>query len=164
MFLPSVSGREATLCYAAAGAILGEGIFYATAKGTLEAMEASTVFDLPAADVRAISESEPQFKLPLLHNLEDVISLIVGEVSAHAFGDLRSRLARHLLALAEVSTTSRRPEVRITRAELALAVASTTDAVTRAVRGMAREGLIRVGRGRVQLADPVRLLSIASHL
>jgi CRP-like cAMP-binding protein len=160
----SVSGREATLVYAGPGALLGEGVFYEVAKGTLEAMVPAVVFDLPAHQLRAIREAGPQFKLLLLQDLEAVIGLLVEDVSAHAFGDLKTRLARHLLALAEVDRTSKRLDVRLTRAELASAVASTTDAVTRVVRSMAREGLLAIRRGRIQLLDAGRLLTIATTL
>lgn len=163
-FVASVSGREATMLYAGPGAILGEGLFYRNAKGTLEAMVPTIVFELPARQLRAITEIEAQFKLLLLGNLEDVVSLLVAELSSHAFGDLKARVARHLLALAEVDRASNCIEVHATRAELASAVASTTDAVTRVVRAMASERLVSVRRGRIELLDPARLATMATTL
>ena len=163
-FLSSVSGREATVFYARRGSLFGEGIFYETAKATLEAMAPTVVLELPAHRLRAVHESNARLKLLLVQDLESVISVLVGDVSLHAFGDLRTRLATHMLALAELDRRSDRLEVHSTRAELAAAVGSTADAVTRVVRSMAREGVLAPRPGRIQLLDLERLLTIATEM
>jgi CRP-like cAMP-binding protein len=161
----SSTGRQATLGYAPPGAVLGvPDTFSGAAVVTIEAMVRSEVFDLPLELLRARAKVDPQLAIAVAEDLAQLVEGMVGEASALAFGNLKTRATRHLLVLARLNRKSHRYESELTQADLANAIASTPDAVGRVLRQMAREGLVALFPGRIQLLDVERLLAVATSL
>ena len=80
---------------------------------------------------------------------------------------LKSRIASELLELAETALATTKPDGRkmvyATHDELAAAVGSVRETVTKVVGELAREGVIDAGYGKITLRDPRALKAIADE-
>ncbi len=80
---------------------------------------------------------------------------------------LRSRIASELLELATTALASQKPDgmmmVFATHDELAAAVGSVRETVTKVVGELSREGVIDSGYGKITLRDPKALRAIANE-
>jgi CRP-like cAMP-binding protein len=161
----SSNGRQATLAYALPGAVLGvpEAIS-GNVVVTVEAVVRGEVFDLPLEILRARARVDPYLAMAVAEDLALLVESLIGESSALAFGDLKTRASRHLLVLAGLDPQSRLYEAKVTQAELANAIASTPDAVGRVLRKMADDGLVKLFPGRIRLLDVEQLLAVSTNL
>ena len=155
------SGREITLyriepgesCVLTASCIMSEIPFPALAVTECE-VEALLV---PASTVREWLSESPSwrhyiFKL-VAHRLTDVIT-VIQEV---AFRRMDARIAAQLLGRGDVDGIA-----RTTHQELAVELGSSREVVSRILRDMENEGMIRRQRGEIVLLAPNALRSIAS--
>jgi CRP-like cAMP-binding protein len=162
VIVESHSGQQMTVLYGRPGALVGlPAVVAPAAIATVEAMVRTEVIDVPIQHARRLASEHPEYALEIAGGLVLTIAQGLKEVAAVAFADLRTRLARHLLALAQWDNQTRSYEAKITQAELAAAVASSEDAVGRVLRKMAREGLITTRPVRVQLRQPEGLLAMS---
>jgi PAS domain S-box-containing protein len=92
----------------------------------------------------------------LTRRLEDVYRAF----AMHTFGSLRERLAAHLLDAAE-PTVDGGLVSPMTHRELAEALGSAREVVSRGLRDLQNEGAIGVARGGIQVASLTRLVAIA---
>ena len=80
---------------------------------------------------------------------------------------LKSRIAGELLELATTALATARPDGKLmvfaTHDELAAAVGSVRETVTKVVGELAREGVIDAGYGKITLKDPTALRAIADE-
>ena len=80
---------------------------------------------------------------------------------------LKSRIASELLELANTALATRKPDgktmVYATHDELAAAVGSVRETVTKVVGELSREGVIDAGYGKITLKEPEMLRSIAEE-
>jgi CRP/FNR family transcriptional regulator len=77
------------------------------------------------------------------------------------FGSVRQRVARHLLDLAATQQRDQALVARVSQQELADAVGSVREVVTRVLRGMREDGLVRTGPDGIHLLDAAGLHTTA---
>lgn len=164
-FMTGADGRQLTLRYARRGAIVGK---YSNAIGAhaplgVQALTDCTILELDpdvfssllATDVGVANA----IVMELAHRLEDVYAT----VGDSAFGSIRQRLIRHLLAL----TTNGDPDAgyiaTITQQQLANAIGSSREVVARELSRMRDEQLVRTSGGAVELLNVDRLATSLGH-
>jgi CRP-like cAMP-binding protein len=80
---------------------------------------------------------------------------------------LKSRIAFELLELSQTALATRKPDGKLmvyaTHDELAAAVGSVRETVTKVVGELSREGVIDAGYGKITLRDPQTLQAIANE-
>ena len=109
---------------------------------------------VPAVCLQHFKERNPYVRCFLFEKLGERFSDVMQEMQAILFTRLDQRIARALLLRGETS-------VRITHEQLAGEVNSTREAVSRILKDMERQSLIRLSRGQIVLTDlgALRLLA-----
>jgi CRP/FNR family transcriptional regulator, anaerobic regulatory protein len=110
---------------------------------------------IPAAAFRDAA-GEPSLRGFLDRELEARLATALELVGDVALGTLEARLARLLLQRA-----SDDGDIRATHEHLARELACAREAVSRALGGWERAGIVRLGRGRLRVLDPTRLAGLA---
>lgn len=111
---------------------------------------------LPRPTFTRLLDESPAFRGEMLGVLASRLARVLDLLEATAFAPVEQRLARELLA--------RGPVVRATHAELADAVASVREVVSRQLSAWARRGWVRTGRGSVAVLDAAALGRVAEPL
>ena len=113
---------------------------------------------IPRALFLALMEDAPAFRAFVFAAFGQRMREMVALLSTLAFRRLESRLAALLLARAEAGT------VTATHQELAAALGSAREVITRRLDEFARHGWVATARGQVRLLDPGALRAIAEEL
>jgi CRP/FNR family transcriptional regulator, cyclic AMP receptor protein len=162
-YVSAVDGRQVTVRYGHRGDLLGlASVVGGPAPLTIEAMTSLVVVALSVSRIADLIDSDAQVARACARELARQLYRALDDLTQSAFESLRHRLARHLAELAEADEAGH-PVVRAGAQGLADAVGSTREAVTRALREMAVEGVVEVGRGRVTLLDAESLAAIAGR-
>jgi CRP/FNR family transcriptional regulator len=106
--------------------------------------------------LRSLLASDPAVARACAEELTRQLYRALDDLSEQAFLSVRQRVAHHLLALASLDEGPH-PIVRASQQELADAVGSVREVVTRTLHGLREEGLIETARDEIVLLDPVRL-------
>jgi CRP/FNR family cyclic AMP-dependent transcriptional regulator len=156
VFLRSADGRQLTVRYVHEGGVVGLALVLGGPGPTsVQALTASAVAALRLDTVRSMLGSDPGVALACAEELTRQLYESLGNLSEHAFLTVRRRLVRHLLDLAVPD--GRRLVVRASQQELADAVGTVREVVTRTLRVLRTQALIRTGREGILLLDPVAL-------
>ena len=133
-------------------------------RGTGETLEPSVICFIQAATVRQLLDSNPALGLQFLQRA----SRAMGEAEEEYFESLslsaRARLAHLLMVL---NDRHGKPdgergfvlELPFSRRDLAALVGTRPESVSRLIREMAKDGVVRFSRRRVHVADTDRLLA-----
>lgn len=161
-YVTAPSGRTMTIRYSGPGALLGIAtLFNAPVTPRVHANTAALVdtrvVKLQPALVRSLAEREVRIAYALLAETSQRAAAFVDELEASSFASLRQRLARHLLDLAAEQQRGHRLVAIVSQEDLAGSIGTVRDIVVRILREMRDEGLVRTGRGQVELLDPARL-------
>ncbi len=141
-------GERAVLRTLAPGALLGlSTIAGAVHTADLVAAEASEVLLVAGRDVRALFAKRPELPLAIIRALGDLVSTLSDDVTALRDDDLVTRVRKKVAQLGQG-----RKEIRVTHAELAAMVGGTRANTSRALERLERSGVVRLARGRIQLA------------
>jgi len=136
-------------------AVLGAGRYTATWRAATRA----TVRFVPAGDLRALIDEVPAVRHHVLGHLARQLDERQDDLVRTAFGDTVSRVAARLARAAV------RPGDRVllpgAQAGLAETLGVSRVSVNRALRTLARAGLVRIEPGAVVVLDPGRLAKIA---
>ena len=108
---------------------------------------------LPKRVFDALMESHAPFRQYVFGLFADRLTDLMGLVEAVAFHKLDRRVAAALLGHGAV--------VSMTHQQLADAVGSVREIVTRVLKSLADEGVVRLGRGTIEILDAARLRQIA---
>jgi CRP/FNR family cyclic AMP-dependent transcriptional regulator len=155
VYLTSAEGRQVTVRYAREGEVLGTAVAVVgpIAVGA-QALTDSTLLVMNVNTVRALGQTDARFAWAVAEEvarrLNDVLEVFAGT----AFGSVRQRLARHLLDLAAKQPRGNVLLAPVSQQELADAVGSVREVVTRVLRDMRDEGLIDTSRHGIILLDP----------
>jgi len=157
VFLRSVDGRQVTVRYARSGDVAGLALLVGGPGPTsIQAMTSASVAALRVDTLRSLLASDPAVARACAEELTRQLYLALDDLSEQAFLSVRQRVAHHLLALASMGEGPH-PIVRASQQELADAVGSVREVVTRTLHALREEGLIETARDEIVLLDPVRL-------
>ena len=112
---------------------------------------------VPALCLKPFKESNLFVRCFLFEKLGERFSHVMLKMQAILFTRLDERIAAALLSHARGGT------VRITHEQLAGEINSTREAVSRVLKDMERQSLIRLGRGQITLANPESLRILAGE-
>ncbi|MFN8161799.1 MAG: Crp/Fnr family transcriptional regulator [Solirubrobacterales bacterium] len=155
-------GRAITLANLGPGDIFGE---LAMLDGELrsasvEALEASELLALPAADVRGLLARNPDTTVKLVGALVRRLRAANERIARQSFQTVPGRVAGVLSQLvAEESPRSEASEVtiRMNQVDLAQLAGTSRESVSRFLADLERAGVVRCGRGRVTVLEPAKL-------
>ncbi|WP_156727953.1 Crp/Fnr family transcriptional regulator [Streptomyces apocyni] len=167
VFVTAQDGRTMTIRYCRSGALIGAISLFATGfampASTQALVDAELLRLSPPAVQRAVTR-DVRVAHALLGELADRALGFARELQGSAFATVRERVARHLLDLA--SERAAHPEdlarrefvVSVSQRELAEAVGTVREVVVRVLRELREDGVVRTGRDRIVIVDPLRLV------
>ena len=154
-------GRTMTIRYCRRGALMGTGTLFndsgPRARGQVSALVDSRLLVFDAAKVRTRADRDVEVARALLAEASARVAEYINELEASALASVRQRVARHLLDLAADHQRGTYLVAPATQQALADAIGSVREVVVRVLHDLRDEGVVRTGRGRVQLLDPARL-------
>lgn len=155
-------GRKLTVNTLFSGEVFGEiGLFDGHVRtATVTAIEKSKVGRIPKPRLFDEIGRDATIAVELLRLASARLRWIHGLLEDRAFEPVAVRLARRLLALADIPR-GHAHELRLSQAQLADHVGATREAVARVLSGWRRDGLVDLARGRIVLRDPEALAEIA---
>lgn len=163
VFLSSVDGRQLTVRYARSGDVAGLALVIGgPAPWSIQAMTSSLVVALRVETLRALLATDPGVARACAEELTRQLYWLIDDLSEQAFRSVRQRLAHQLLLLATASP-DRDLVVHVGQHELADAIGSVREVVTRKLHQLQEEGLIDVARDEVVIRDPVALAEVAAE-
>jgi CRP/FNR family transcriptional regulator len=157
IFVSSPDGRQVTVRYARSGDVAGLALVVGgPAPMSIQAMTPSLVVALRTSMLRDLLATDPGVARACAEELGRQVHRLLVDVAEQAFLPVRQRLVRQLLALAERGPR-RHLVASASQQELADAIGSVREVVTRTLHQLQEERLVRVERGGIALLDPLRL-------
>ena len=154
--LMAADGRKLTVRYVRAGGSIGS-IFPISgdrAPLVIEAVTDCRVLEFDPDELRWAAESDAEVGFALLEVLSRRLEDLYATLAANAFGAVQERLAGHLLELAHHDPVSGALVVIATHQDLAEAIGSVREVVTRGLGELRAAGLIASGAGRIEIREP----------
>lgn len=167
--LPSAEGEEAIIATLRRGDFFGELALLdgAPHSATAGALEPTTILVLGRARFHELVEGEPTLRDALLAGLAHELRRLTRHVEELHFLDLAGRLAMHLAGLAREAQPDIPTDVRLdwpyTQSDLAAMIGGTRQSVNRLLAGLVEQGLIRIDRDSIVIADVDRLARSAER-
>lgn len=167
IFATSPQGRQATIRYTAKGDVIGLPVllapaaFVSSSEMAGQTLTACCLLHLSPARCREIASSNADNMWPLFTELAKSLLDVYLLLSQNLFQPVRARVARHLLDLSE-----RRGELLVVCAsqqDLANAIGSVREVVSRVIIDFRRDGMIRREAGVYVICDAERLYWAASE-
>lgn len=167
VYYTSPRGRQATIRYMTTGDVVGLPVVLApelTIGGSMmaaQSMGPSTILHLSPRALRRVAESDAKNMWPLFTELAK--SLVTGQrfLLQNVFQPIRARMARHMLDLSE--SRGDRLVVTATQQDIADAIGSVREVISRVVLEFRDEGLIRREDGAYVILDRVRLHMVSKE-
>lgn len=135
---------------------------------TAEAIEPATLCVFPPTSVFDLIRRMPEFSMALLAKLARELRASEEQFMTRAQESVRRRVARILLTLhrspGTPGATRARPVVPVRRTEIAQMVGTTPETLSRVLHELAGQGLVRVTRTEIQVADLKALRQVAGDL
>ena len=157
VFLSSVDGRQVTLRYVRTGDVAGLALVVGgPGPMSIQAMTSALVAALRVDQLRSLLAADLGVARVCAEELVRQLYQVFDELSEQAFLSIRQRIVFHLLNLASPGE-SPRLIVHASHEELAEAVASSREVVTRNLHRLRDDGLIALSRGEIVLLDPIGL-------
>ncbi len=157
VFLSALDGRQVTARYIRRGDVAGLPLVVGgPAPIGIQAMTGALVASLRVDALRAMLATDPTVARACAKELARQLYETFDELSGQAFLSVRQRIAFHLLNMTD---PTRRPPLLVHAAhgELADAVATTREAVTRNLHRLRDDGLVALSRDEIELLDPIGL-------
>jgi len=160
VFLTSVDGRQVTVRYARSGDVAGLVLVIGgPAPMSIQAMTSSLVVALRIDTLRALLATDPAVARACAEELTNQLHGLLDDISEHVFHSVRHRLVHQLLLLAAPDEESHLV-VHATQQELADAIGSVREVVTRNLHLLQDDGLIHIARDEISIRDPVALAEV----
>jgi CRP/FNR family transcriptional regulator len=128
----------------------------------IQALSPTAIWQIPGETFRAWAQRDARHSWALAEYLFQERLEAAEELAGITFGTLRQRIARHLLDLAAADERSQLLVARRTALDLAQAVGSVRDVVSRVLREISEEGLIEQSPQGIVLLDSARLFEESS--
>lgn len=151
----SEDGRRLTLNILGVSDLFGEiALFDGGARSAdAVALERTELFAIGRRDLFAVLQRFPEAAMHLLGLLCERLRWMSDRVEERSLLPLSARLARRLASL----SADYGEELLVSQEELARYVGGTRESVNRQLRDWQRQGVVRLGRGRVNVVDGCRL-------
>jgi CRP/FNR family transcriptional regulator, cyclic AMP receptor protein len=163
VFLTSADGRQVTVRYARSGDVAGLALVVGgPAPMSIQAMTSSLVVALRVDSLRALLATDPGVARACAEELVRQLYRALDDISEQAFLSVRQRLVRQLLLLATAGP-GHDLVVHAGQQDLADAIGSVREVVTRNLHQLHEEGLIDISRDVVVILDPVALAEVAGR-
>jgi len=158
-FLAAADGRQLTVRYARRGALLARRSYLLGGHSpvAIHAVTEVELLELDAATFLPLLETEASLARLVLAELSRRLEDVYATVADTAFGTVREKVARHLLALTGDGRAGERRIAPITQQELADGVGTMREVAARALRDLRREGIIATAPGSIEILDSARL-------
>jgi len=161
VYLTAVDGRQVTIRYARSGDVAGLVLVIGgPASISIQAVTSALVVALRVDSLRALLASDPGVACACAEELARQLHQLLDDISEQAFLSVRQRLARQLLLLATAGP-GRDLVVRAGQQELADAIGSVREVVTRNLHQLHEDGLVDLSRDEITLRDPLALAAVA---
>ncbi len=162
IFRVTEDGKALTMAILEPGAVFGEMVLVGQRMydNYAEAIEDSAVCKLSLQDVERFFLSDPRIAARIARHLGELVASLEERLTDLAHRPLSARVARTLVTLAGTATPGlfgSGRAVRITHEQLAGLVGATREATSKTMSDLANQHVIRQGRGRVLIIDPVAL-------
>jgi CRP/FNR family transcriptional regulator len=159
----AMDGAEPTLGYGNRGSLLGTHAVVPTETLLLglQAVTSGVVIQLSARRVREMAKSNPTFQRAISGDGQFQLREVIRSLAGHAVGDLRQRLAREIVVLADLHADDEL--VPVTEQQLADGIGTIRESVGRTIGDLrrggsiatTRHGLLILDKGRLRLAGEV---------
>ncbi|MFN2484468.1 MAG: Crp/Fnr family transcriptional regulator, partial [Candidatus Limnocylindria bacterium] len=159
IILPSAEGEEAIIATLRPGDFFGELSLLdgAPRSATAAALEPTETLALPREVLQDLLDRDAGLRRALLASLARELRRITGHVEELHFLDLAGRLAMRLTRLAREVNPSARGQVTLdwpyTQSDLASMIGGTRQSVNRLLSGLVDDGLVRIERESLLIAD-----------
>ena len=161
----SGSGRTLTLAEFRTGAFFGELAMFGgeTRSATAEALEDTSVVALLSSDIQRVMRASPQIAFKMCAGLADRLRDANERLLQQSFQTVSGRVAGALLGqvVARQKEDGQEDEgdivVRATQSEIAQLAGTSRESASRFLASLEREGVVRLGRGKVTVHEPHRL-------
>ncbi len=162
----SGSGRSLTLAEFRSGAFFGELAMFGgeTRSATAETLEDTSVVALLSSDIQRVMRASPQIAFKMCAGLADRLRDANERLLQQSFQTVSGRVAGALLGqvVARQKEAGEEEEageivVRATQAEIAQLAGTSRESASRFLASLEREGVVRLGRGKVTVHEPHRL-------
>jgi CRP-like cAMP-binding protein len=166
VLLYSANGREVSLRDLAEGDMFGEmaAIDGEGRSASIVALDDSRLMAMSRTDFRAAIEASTDAAMWLLGQLTARIRLMTERVFELSALNVQARLHCELLRMAARSIDGLEVRPAPTHAELANRIGTHREAVTREMRALATQNIIRAGRRRIEFVDIARLQTSVGRL
>jgi CRP/FNR family cyclic AMP-dependent transcriptional regulator len=158
-FLAAADGRQLTVRYDRRGSLLARRSYLLGGHSpiAIHAVTDVALLELAAREFLAMVETEASVARAVLAELSRRLEDVYATVADSAFGTIREKVARHLLALCVDGKPGERRIAPITQQELADGVGTMREVAARALRDLRREGIVATAPGHIEILDPARL-------
>ena len=157
IFLRTSSGRQVTLRTATAGGSIGIAAVFAASSISAQAITGCDLLRLDTQRLVTLARAHPDLAMAIAHELSVRLIETYREIVIRADGSVHQRLARQLLHLSSVRGPQLPLAVHMSHSEIADAVGSAREVVTRHLHRFQTDGMLRLERGQVTILDPIRL-------
>jgi CRP/FNR family transcriptional regulator len=115
---------------------------------------------MTADALRTVAQTDPKVRWKIAREVTRVLYSMVYELSSNVFGNLRQRLAHHLLEIASWDSEHDCLVARVGQQDLADLMGTVREVVTRTMGEFRREGLVERVDGGLLLRDPTALQAL----
>lgn len=154
----SCDGREQAMLFLESGEIFGDiAVFSGTTyPGTVVALEDVDVWAIPAREFLILTEQYSALAMATIHHLSDRVLHYIGLVEDLSLRNVEARLANTLLQHAEVHDGQLIVPRRgwATFDEMAVRLGTVRDVLSRGLKTLEAEGLLKVEKQAIFLLDP----------
>lgn len=162
IFLPAARGEELTLNIAGPGDVFGELALLdgRSRSASAETLEDTVTFTISRDEFQRYLVATPQLAAALVEQLSNLLRHLTEYAESLAFLDVRARVARTLLEMAErygVKKDGIEIDLNLTQTDLAAMVGATRERVNRALAAFRTQGLVELRGKKIVLLDAARL-------
>ncbi len=164
-FITAADGRQFTVRYAHRGALIGK---YSDLSGdhaplAVQALTDCTILEFDVDHFVTAAATQLSVASALVVELAARLEEIYATVADSAFGSIRQRLIRHLLALASQGRVDTGFVASLTQQQLANAIGSSREVVARGLAKLRDEGLVQTSPRGIELLNIDRLAESLGH-
>jgi CRP/FNR family transcriptional regulator len=164
VFLTTREGRQVTLRHALPGSSIGIGGLLDGFGVSAQAVTDCEVLRLDTRRVLRLAETDPSLAIAIGRELTARLGETYHELLIREEGSVRQRLARQLLHFAAVVDPDRPLVLPMSHEEVAAAVGSAREVVSRHLARFQAERMLALERGQITLVDPVGLDRAAKQM